>query len=167
MILHPATAHFAIVLPIIATIIGVLYILKPSETVSKVSAIFILFAAIFIAFAYFAGKEDGAEVYKFLSLEGKALLKEHAKLGQYLAISMGIVAIIELFGFYKKLFKVEILAVVLLASVAGTTLYQGKMGGELTYTYGAHVKDHAEGRACLAENAMDDDDEEDDDSEAN
>jgi len=165
MILHPATAHFAIVLPILATIVGILYILKPSETASKVSAASILFAAIFIALAYFAGKEDGAEVYKFLSIEGKSLLKEHAKLGEYLAISMGVVAAIELFAFYKKLFKLEILAVVLVATVAGTTLYQGKMGGELTYTYGAHVKDHAEGRACLAENSMDDDDEEDDDSE--
>ena len=36
-----------------------------------------------------------------------------------------------------------------MALVSGGVLYQGKMGGELTFTYGAHVKDHSDGMDCL------------------
>lgn len=154
--IHPAVAHFAISLPVISLVIGLLYIFKPTESMSKISTRFIVFAAIFVAIAYFTGKEDGSEVYKFLAIEGKELLKQHANLGMYLAISMAVVAIIKIFACKKNIYKLELVAVLLLASITAGILNQGKMGGELTYTYGAHVKDHSEGRACLAENSMDD-----------
>ena len=154
--IHPAVAHFAISLPVISLVIGLLYIFKPTESMSKISTRFIVFAAIFVAIAYFTGKEDGSEVYKFLAIEGKELLKQHANLGMYLAISMAVVAIIKIFACKKNIYKLELVAVLLLASITVGILNQGKMGGELTYTYGAHVKDHSEGRACLAENSMDD-----------
>ncbi|QOY51535.1 DUF2231 domain-containing protein [Candidatus Sulfurimonas baltica] len=154
--IHPAVAHFAVSLPIISLVLGLLYLFKPTEIMSKISTRFIAFAAVFVVIAYFTGKEDGSEVYKFLSIEGKELLKEHAQLGLYLAISMTIVALVKIFGCFKNIFKVEIFAVVLLALISAGILSQGKIGGELTYSYGAHVKDHAEGRACLAENSMDD-----------
>jgi uncharacterized membrane protein len=157
MVLHPATAHFAVALPVISLVLGLLYLIKPTEIMSKLSTRFLVFSALFIVIAYFTGKEDGEEVYKFLSAEGKELLLQHKDYGTYLAISLPIIAILKIFGCKKENFKVEILAIFLLALVTAGTFYQGKIGGDLTYTYGAHVKDHSEGRACLAENAMFDD----------
>lgn len=153
--LHPALAHFAVSLPIISLLLGLAYLYKPSELMSKVSTRFMVFAAIFITAAFFSGKEDGGEVYKFLSGDGKQLLIQHKDLGLYLAIAMGIAAIIKFYGCLKNSFKAELFAIILIAIIAGATLYQGKMGGELTYTYGAHVKDHSDGMECLAEAAED------------
>lgn len=165
MMLHPAAAHFAVALPIISLVLGLLYLIKPTEIMSKISTRFLVFAAIFIVAAYFTGKEDGAEVYKFLSIEGKALLLKHKDYGTYLAIALPIVAVIKFFACHKENFKLEILSVVLLSLITAGTFYQGKIGGELTYTYGAHVKDHSEGRACLADNSMDDEDEDEEEEE--
>ncbi|MDA7817842.1 hypothetical protein N9A28_06595 [Sulfurimonas sp.] len=161
MMIHPAVAHFAISLPLISLVLGLIYLYKPTEFMSKVSTRFLAFAAIFIVGAFFTGKEDGMEVYKFLSGDGKSLLLQHKEYGLYLVISLPVIALIKIFGCKKEMFKVEVVAVVLLALVSAGIVYQGKIGGELTYTYGAHVKDHSEGRACLAENAMDDEDDED------
>ena len=149
--LHPAAAHFAIALPIISLILGLMYLIKPSDVMSKISSRFLLMAAIFMVIAYFTGRDDAKEVFEFLSSDAKAQLGQHAKLGQYLAISISLIAIIKMFGCIKKNFKIEIFSVVLLAVVTAATFYQGKMGGELTYTYGAHVTDHAKGQACIKE----------------
>lgn len=154
-LLHPVSVHFAVVLPLIALILGLVYLLKPSETMSRISTGFIVFAAIAVGVAYLTGKEDGTEVYKLLSGEGKLVLEDHAKLGKYLAIAMGLAAVVNLLGFFKKIYKVQLVSIVFVAAVVGGVFFQGKMGGEITYVYGGHVKDHAEGRACLAEQAMD------------
>jgi len=158
--LHPAAAHFAISLPIISLVLGLLYLFKPSEMMSKISTRFLVFAAIFVVVAYFTGKNDAKEVFEFLSSDAKGVLVEHAKLGQYLAITMVAVALIKMFGCFKKMFKIELFAVILLAVLSAGILSQGKMGGELTFKYGAHVEKFADGQACLLEaSEMDDEDE--------
>ena len=163
--LHPATAHFAISLPVIASLLGLLYLVKPSEVMSKITSRFTLFAAIFIVVAYFTGKNDAKEVFEFLSSDAKGVLVQHAKLGLYLAVSISVVALVKMFGCMKQSFKTEALAIVLLLAVTGATLYQGKIGGRLTYEHGAHVKGYAEGQACIAEAAAMDEDDEDEDEE--
>lgn len=157
--LHPAAAHFAVVLPIVSLVIGLAYLIKPSDLMSKISTRFMVFAAIFLVVAFFTGKNDGSEVYILISGEGKKLLLEHKEFGLYLASAMGIAAVIKFFGCIKGIFKAEILAIILVALISGGVLYQGKIGGELTYTYGAHVKDHSDGMDCLAEEEEDEDDE--------
>jgi len=157
--LHPAAAHFAVVLPILSLVLGLAYIIKPSELMSKISTRFMVFATIFLIIAFFTGKEDGTEVYMSLSSEGKALLLDHKSFGLYLASAMGITTLIKMFGCFKNNFKVEIVAVALMALVAGATLFQGKMGGELTYTHGANIANHADGMQCLADEAEDEEDE--------
>ena len=99
--LHPATAHFAMVLPLIALILGIAYLLKPSELMSKISTRFMVFSSIVLIIAFFTGKEDGGEVYKFLSNEGKSLLIQHKDLGLYLAIAMTITALVKFYGCLK------------------------------------------------------------------
>lgn len=147
--LHPAIAHFAISLPIISLILGAAYLYKPTELMSKISTRFFVFAAIFLIAAFFSGKNDGSEVYMLISGAGQKLLIQHKDLGLYLTIAMGIAAAIKFFGCMKQNFKAEVASVILVAVIAAGILYQGKMGGELTFTYGAHVKDYAKGMECV------------------
>ena len=147
--LHPAAAHFAVVLPIISLVLGIAYLMKPSPLMSKISTRFMLFATIFLAVAFFTGKSDGSETYTLLSTEGRSLLLQHKDFGLYLLIAMAIATVIKMFGCFKEVIKAEIFAIILVAIVAGGVLYQGKMGGKLTYTYGAHVSQHSDGMDCL------------------
>ncbi|MFT7005044.1 MAG: putative membrane protein [Sulfurimonas sp.] len=149
--LHPAVAHFAVVLPILSLVLGLAYVFKPSELMSKLTSRFMVFAAIFVIIAFFTGKNDGGEVYMLISGEGQELLKQHKQLGLYLAIAMGVVALIKFYGCKTKSFKVEVFAIVLVAIISAGIMYQGKMGGELTYNHGAHVKSYSDGMDCLAD----------------
>lgn len=157
--LHPAVAHFAMSLPIISLLLGVIYLIKPSELMSKISTRFMVVSSVAIIIAFFSGKNDGSEVFALLSPEGQEVLKNHKELGTYLAMFMPVVAMIKIFGCKTKRFKVELLAVILVATVAVSILAQGKMGGEITYKYGAHVEKYADGMECLASEAEMDDDE--------
>jgi len=147
--LHPATAHFAVVLPILSLILGMAYLIKPSELMSKISTRFMVFATLFMVAAFFTGKNDGSEVYPLLSDAGAALLIAHKDFGLYLVLAMAAATLVKLYGCFKKVIKAEIFAVILVAMVAGGVLYQGKMGGELVYTHGAHVEKHSDGMDCL------------------
>ncbi|MBU1657949.1 hypothetical protein KKG72_02725 [bacterium] len=149
--LHPAAAHFAVVLPIVALVIGMAYLIKPSELMSKISTRFMVFATIFMAIAFFTGSSEGPEAYPLLSSEGQEILKEHKAFGLYLLLAMGIAAVAKFFGCFKKFIKAEIFAVILVAIISGGVLYQGKMGGELTYVHGANVLNHSDGIDCLAD----------------
>ena len=160
--LHPAAAHFAVVLPILSLVLGIAYLIKPSDLMSKISTRFMVGATIFLVIAFFTGKEDGGATWILLSAEGKALLVQHKDLGLYLAIAMGVATLIKFYGCFESNIKAEIFAIVLIAIIAGATLFQGKMGVELTYTHGANVELHSDGMDCLEEMAEDEEDEEDD-----
>jgi len=164
--LHPAIAHFGVVLPLLSLILGIAYLIKPSELMSKISSRFMVFASIFLVLAFFTGKEDGGEVYILLTSEGQATLLQHKDLGLYLAISMVFATLVKLYGCFKNKIKIELFSVVLVAIIAAGVLYQGKIGGDLTYIHGAHVEKHSDGMDCLADPddfmGEDDEDEEDD-----
>ena len=147
--LHPAAAHFAIALPIISLVLGLAYLYKPSELMSKLSTRFMVFATLFLIAAFFTGKADAGLAFETLSSEGQNLLKEHKELGLYLLLSMAVATLVKFLGCYKKLFKLEMLGVLLVALISAGILYQGKMGGEITYTHGANVKNHADGLTCI------------------
>ncbi|MFT5660991.1 MAG: putative membrane protein [Sulfurimonas sp.] len=147
--LHPASAHFAMVLPLIALILGLVYLRKPNEIMSKISTRFMVFSSIFLIIAFFTGKDDGGEAYILLSKEGQSLLLQHKDLGLYLVVSMAIAALMKFYGCFKRVFKAEVFSILLLVLIAVGVLYQGKMGGDLTYTYGANVANHSDGMDCL------------------
>ena len=149
MMLHPATAHFAIVLPIVASVFGLIYLYTRSEGMSKISSRVLLFAALGIIAAWYTGSQAGPDAYPLLSDEGQHELLEHKALGLYLAIAMGVIALIKILGCRLNRFAVEAVAIVLLLGATGATLIQGKHGGELTYEYGAGVENHADGLDCL------------------
>ena len=163
--IHPVMAHFAVVLPIVSLVFIVLYAIKPSEIMSKISSRVLAFAAIFMVLAWYSGGVEGKEAYPLLTSEASKILIAHKTLGLYLAIALGITAIIKLIACRIKNFKMELLSLVLLIGVVGTTLYQGKMGGSLVYEHGANVTNHSDGLDAIEELKELEDDEEDEDEE--
>ncbi len=147
--LHPAAAHFAVVLPIISLVLGVAYLIKPSELMSKISTRFMVFASIFLLAAFFSGKTEAADAFILLPEAGQELLKNHKEFGLFLVIGMGIATIAKIIGCNKKMLKAEIFAILMVAIISGGVLFQGKMGGELTYSYGTNVEKHSDGMDCL------------------
>lgn len=140
MMLHPATAHFAMVLPLVASVFGVIYLFTRTEGMSKISSRATLIAALAMIGVWYTGNEAGPLIYNYLSEQGKHELLEHKTLGLYLAIAIGVVAILKIAGCKMKKFGIEALAVILLLAVTGTTFLQGKMGGEIVYNYGMPFK---------------------------
>lgn len=142
MMLHPATVHFAMVLPIIATVFGFIYLFTRSEEMSKISSRITLFAAFAMIGVWYTGNEAGPLIYDFLSTQGQHELMEHKTLGLYLAIAMGVIALLKIAGCKMKKFVLEAVAVILLVAVTIVTLFQGKMGGEIVYNYGMPFKSY-------------------------
>ncbi len=136
MMLHPATAHFAIVLPVVASIFGVIYLFNKTEIMSKIAARTTLLAAIAMIVVWYTGNQAGPLVYNFLSPDGKHELLEHKQLGLYLAIAMAVIALLQILGCRLKKFALEALAIILLIAAMFTTFLQGKHGGEIVYDYG-------------------------------
>ncbi len=138
--LHPATAHFAVVLPIVASVFGLVYLFSRSESMSKISTRVLVFATLAMIAAWYSGGQDGPEIYDYLSEEGQHELLEHKALGLYLAIGMGVITVLKFLGCKMKKFSLEALAVILLLGATGATLLQGKHGGEIVYEYGMPFK---------------------------
>lgn len=140
MMLHPASVHFAMVLPVVAAVFSVVYLFNRSESMSKISSRVTIFAAIAMIGAWYTGSQAGPQIYDYLSEAGQHELIEHKNLGLYLAIAMSIIAVLKLVGCKMKKFALEVLAIVLLVVATGVTFLQGKHGGELVYNYGMPFK---------------------------
>ena len=140
MMLHPATVHFAMVLPVVASVFGLIYLVKRDELMSKISSRATLIAALAMIGVWYTGNQAGPEIYDYLSKAGKHELMEHKALGFYLAIAMGIIAVLKIAGCLMKKFIIEAVAIVLLLGATVVTFAQGKDGGEIVYNYGMPFK---------------------------
>ncbi|WP_345977264.1 DUF2231 domain-containing protein [Sulfurimonas sp. HSL3-7] len=167
MMLHPATAHFAVVLPVVASVFGLIYMATRSEGMSKIYSRLLVFAALGVIAAWYTGSQAGPDAYPLLSDEGQHELIEHKTLGLYLAIAFGVITLIQFAGCQMKKFQLEALALILLLAATGAVFIQGKDGGELTYEYGAGVEKHADGLDCLEnpDDYIEEDDEAEDEEE--
>lgn len=140
MMLHPATVHFAITLPVIASVFGLIYLINKHETIGKLTSAFTFFSAIAMLIAWYTGYKAGPEIYNFLSESGQHELLEHKELGLYLMISFIVIAAIKSTACSMKNFSLEAVAIVLLIVATATTFIQGKDGGEIVYEHGAPFK---------------------------
>ena len=140
MMLHPATAHFAIALPLVASVIGAIYFAKRNDGMAKLSSFAIVVTAVAMGAAWYTGTQAGPKIFEFLSSGGKHELLEHKELGLYLAVAMAIVAVVKVVGCQMKRFALEALAIVATFVIAAAVLLQGKHGGELVYDYGQPFK---------------------------
>lgn len=142
MMLHPATVHFAIVLPVVASIFGIIYLVNKNETIGKLSSGFTFFSAIAMLVAWYTGYKAGPEVYNYLSEAGQHELVEHKTLGLYLTIAFVIIAAIKSTGCRMKNFTIEAIAIILLLIATATTFMQAKDGGEIVYEHGMPFKSY-------------------------
>lgn len=140
--LHPATVHFAMVLPLVASVLGVIYLFTRNKGMSKIFTGATLIAALAMVGVWYTGSHAGPQIYDYLSTQGKHELIEHKTLGLYLAIAMGVIALLQLVGSITKKFSIEAVAVVLLLAATATTFVQGEKGGELVYNYGMPFKSY-------------------------
>ena len=65
--LHPATAHFAMVLPVVASVFSLIYLVNKSETFSKITARATLIAALAMIGVWYTGNQAGPQIYDYLS----------------------------------------------------------------------------------------------------
>jgi len=142
MMLHPATAHFAIALPVVASVFGLIYIFTRTEGMSKISSRLTLVAALAMIAAWYTGNQAGPQIYDYLSSGGKHELLEHKEMGLYLAVAFGFIALLKIAGCRMKKFAIELLAILLLLGATLATFAQGKDGGEIVYEYGQPFKAH-------------------------
>jgi len=84
MMIHPASVHFAMVLPVVAAAFGLIYLVGKNEMMSKIAARTTLVAAIAMIVAWYTGSKAGPEIFDYLSKAGKEELLEHKALGLYL-----------------------------------------------------------------------------------
>jgi len=140
MMIHPASVHFAMVLPVVAATFGIAYMISKKEILSKITARATLIAALAMIAAWYTGNQAGPQIFDYLSETGKHELLEHKELGLYLAISMGIIALLQIAGCRLKKFGLQTLATLLLIGAMLTTFLQGKDGGEIVYNYGMPFK---------------------------
>ena len=142
MMLHPATVHFAMVLPVVASVFGVVYLLTKSEGLSKISSRVTLISALAMIGVWYTGNQAGPKIFDFLSKNGQHELLEHKELGLYLAITMTFIAVLKIYGCKAKRFTIEAIAILLLLLATVITFVQGKHGGEIVYNYGMPFKMH-------------------------
>ena len=140
MMLHPATVHFAMVLPLVASVFSVAYLFTRTEMMSKLSARSTLVAALAMAAVWYTGNQAGPQIFEYLSADGKHELLEHKQLGLYLAIAMGVIALLQIVGCKMKKYIIQLVATLLLLIATATTFLQGKHGGEIVYNYGMPFK---------------------------
>ncbi len=140
MMIHPATAHFAMVLPVVASVFGGIYLYTKSEVFKKISSFAFIISAIATGVVWYTGSQAGAEIYKHLTQAGQATLIEHKTLGLYLAIAMALIALIKVIGCRINSFALQALSVLLLLGATAATLHQGKEGGEIVYKHGMPFK---------------------------
>ncbi len=136
---HPFTAHFAIALPLLATVLSIVYLITKKEFFTRSSTHAIVLGAIGVIVAYFTGDTAGYAVWESVSKDAQALIEKHATLGLYLTVIVTLSAGVKAFGCIKKNKIAEISAIILLLISSSMLLAQGKMGGELVYTYAAGV----------------------------
>lgn len=138
--LHPISVHFAIVLPLVASVFGLIYLIVKTESASKLYARATLVAAIAMIAAWYTGSQAGPEIYNYLSEPGQATLLAHKALGLKLAIAMGIIAVVVIISCKLNKYIIQVATVIALLTLNAATFYQGKMGGELVYEHGTPFK---------------------------
>ncbi len=138
--LHPATVHFAMVLPVVASLLGVLYVLTRNKGVSTLSLWATFLAAVAMGIAWYTGSEAGPAIYDYLSEKGQVELLEHKQLGLYLAVSLCAIFLLQILGSKLGSFIIEAIAIAFLLTATLVTFVQGNDGGEIVYKHGMPFK---------------------------
>lgn len=137
--LHPQVDHFSVALLIVAVLIDLIASLAPTRIWLRYTALTLMvLGAIAAGASFFTGDMEADRIWNALGQPAKDVLKTHAQLGEYLAITFGILAVwrilIQVAGFMAG--SRAIYLIVAIAAIA-TLGYQSHLGGVLVYDYGA------------------------------
>jgi uncharacterized membrane protein len=137
--LHPVIDHFSVALLITAVLIDLVAGASPSRIWLRYTAVLlIVLGAIAAGGSYFTGGMEADRIWNALGEPAKDVLKRHAELGEYLAITFGILAVwrlmIQGFGFMAGSRAIYLIVALAAIVVLG---YSAHLGGVLVYDYGA------------------------------
>jgi uncharacterized membrane protein len=137
--LHPIIDHFSVALIFVAVFIDLVASLAPTRLwLRYTAATLMVLGAIAAGGSFFTGDMEADRIWNALGQPAKDVLKTHAQLGTYLAITFGVLALwrlmIQSLGFMAG--SRGIYLIVALGAI-GVFGYQAHLGGVLVYDYGA------------------------------
>ena len=137
--LHPQADHFSVALLIVAVLIDLIASLAPTRIWLRYTALtLMILGAIAAGASFFTGDMEADRIWNALGQPAKDVLKTHAELGEYLAITFGVLAVwrilIQLAGFMAGSRAIYLIVAIVAIGVLG---YQSHLGGVLVYDYGA------------------------------
>jgi uncharacterized membrane protein len=136
--LHPVVDHFTISLLVVGVLIDLVANLAPTRIWLRYTALLLMIlGAIAAGASYFTGGLEANRVYDAMSEPAKLIFGRHAKLGTYMAIAFGVLAVwrilIQGVTFFAGSRSIYLIVAIV---AAGILLYIGSLGGKLVYTYG-------------------------------
>ena len=140
---HPPIVHFAVVLPMVTTLLYLIFLKTQNGSVFKLAEYFAYASALFMVLAWYTGGHDGKLAYEALFMnsdEAVEELKEHKSLGTMLAIFFVAIAVMFKMSQLKPNKYLFWIIGASLVFGSGAILKQGKDGGELVYEYAANVQ---------------------------
>ena len=137
--LHPQVDHFSVALLIVAVLIDLVASLAPNRIWLRYTALtLMILGAIAAGASFLTGDAEADRIWNALGQPAKDVLKTHAQLGEYLAITFGVLAVwrilIQVAGFMAGSRMIYLVVSIVAIIVLG---YQSHLGGVLVYDYGA------------------------------
>ena len=137
--LHPMVDHFSVALLFVAVLIDLVASMSPTRIWMRYTALTLMILGALAAGASFAtGDMEADRIWNALGQPARDVLHRHAQLGEYLAITFGVLAIwrilIQGFGFMAGSRAIYLIVAILAIATLG---YQAHLGGVLVYDYGA------------------------------
>ncbi len=137
--LHPVVDHFSVALLFVAVLIDLVSSSAPNRIWLRYTALtLMILGALAAGGSYFTGDMEADRIWDALGPPAREVLKRHAQLGEYLAITFGILAVwrimIQAFGFMAGSRAIYLIVAIL---AIGTLGYSAHLGGVLVYDYGA------------------------------
>lgn len=136
--LHPVVDHFTISLIVVGVLIDLMANLAPTRIWLRYTALtLMILGAIATGASYFTGGLEANRVFDAMSEPAKQIFGRHAKLGTYMAIVFGVLAVwrilIQGVTFFAGSRSIYLIFAVI---SAGVVIYIGHLGGTLVYSYG-------------------------------
>jgi len=137
--LHPQVDHFSVALLIVAVLIDLIASRAPDRIWLRYTALLLMIlGAIAAGASFLTGDAEADRIWNALGQPAKDVLKTHAELGEYLAITFGVLAVwrilIQVAGFRAGSRAIYLIVAIVAIGVLG---YQSHLGGVLVYDYGA------------------------------
>ncbi len=137
--LHPVVDHFSVALLFVAVLIDLVASSAPNRIWLRYTALtLMILGALAAGGSYLTGDMEADRIWNALGEPAREVLKRHAQLGEYLAITFGILAVwrimIQAFGFMAGSRAIYLIVALLAICTLG---YSAHLGGVLVYDYGA------------------------------